>query len=87
MNSHEVVIHEVQRDGMPVVVDLLRERIRQSREAAHTHSHREILALDVARGDVRLVGVSGDGLLRRASANGRAVTLLAFRRVPGSGLV
>ncbi len=28
VDTHEVVIHEVQRDGMPVILDLLRERIR-----------------------------------------------------------
>ena len=45
----EVVIDEVQRDGVRVVLDPFRERIRQPREPAHVHPHGEVLALRVAR--------------------------------------
>jgi hypothetical protein len=37
---------------MGVVLCLLGEGIRQPREPAHVHPHREVLALDVRRADV-----------------------------------
>lgn len=45
MNPAEVVVHEVQGDGVRVVLRLLAESVRQPREAAHRHTHREVLAL------------------------------------------
>ena len=51
MNTTEVVVHEVQRDRVHVILDLLRERVRQTGEAAHSHAHREVLALDVGGRD------------------------------------
>ena len=45
----EVVGHEVKRDGVGVIRDLLAEGVGQAREPAHAHPHREVLALDVAR--------------------------------------
>jgi hypothetical protein len=45
MNFHEVVKHEVQRDGMRVHFDLLAEGIGEPAEAADVHPHREVLSL------------------------------------------
>jgi hypothetical protein len=36
----------VKRDGVSVVFDLFRKCIRQPRETAHVHPHREVLTLD-----------------------------------------
>ena len=60
MNLAEVVIHEVQRDGMRVHFDLLGEGIGQPGKSAHVHPHREVLPLDVAGRDVPFVRVACD---------------------------
>lgn len=49
MNPGEVVMHEVERDGMGLVLDLLAERIGQPRHPAHAHPHREVLPFHKAR--------------------------------------
>jgi len=82
VDAGEVVMHEVERDRVAKVVNFLRESIRQAREPAHAHAHREILALDVARGNMLCVGTAGDSFPCRSSANGRAVAFLCFRLVP-----
>ena len=41
----KVVVHEVQRNGVAVVLQLLAKCVSQSGEAAHSHPHRKILAL------------------------------------------
>ena len=51
---------EVQGDGRRVVLDLLAEGIGQAGEPAHSHPHREVLALDVAGGDVLGIGTPKD---------------------------
>ena len=60
MNLAKVIEHEMQRHGMGVILDLLAKRVRQAREAAHMHSHREVLALNVAGRNMALVGVAGN---------------------------
>ena len=42
MKPGEIVIHHVQRDGMHVIFDLLRESVSQPGEPPHVHSKREI---------------------------------------------
>lgn len=49
MDAAEVVEREVEREGVNVVLKLLRERIRQAREAAILHPNREVGALNVGR--------------------------------------
>lgn len=41
----EVVVDEVQRDGVRVVLRVLAERIRETRKAPNGHTHRQILPL------------------------------------------
>jgi hypothetical protein len=48
MDAAEVVVHEVQRDGGAVVLDLLGEGVGQAGESAHRHAHGQVLAPDVA---------------------------------------
>lgn len=52
VNAAEVVAHEVQRDGLSVVFNLLRERIGQSGHAANLHPRRQVLPVDRAGRDV-----------------------------------
>jgi hypothetical protein len=40
MNPDEVVMHIEQRNLMHVILDLLRDRIRQASKPAHIHTHR-----------------------------------------------
>ena len=49
MHLAEVVVGEVQRNVVCVHFKLLAEGVRQSREAAHVHPHREVLAFNVGR--------------------------------------
>lgn len=60
VNPCKVVVHVKQRNHRHVVLNLLAESIRKSREASHVHSHVEILTLDIARGDMRLIRVTDD---------------------------
>lgn len=60
MKLAEVVIGKVQRDSSFVILELLTEGVRQPRESADVHSHREILALDVGCADAVRVRISAD---------------------------
>lgn len=42
MNLHEVVDHEIEANGVHVVLQLFAERIGQPGKAAHAHPHRQI---------------------------------------------
>jgi hypothetical protein len=64
----KVVVHEVKRNSMAVVFDLLREPVRQTGKTAHAHPHREILTLHKARADMVWVRVSAHGLHVTADA-------------------
>ena len=48
VNPRKVVIHEVERHGVSLILNLLAEGIGQSGHPSHTHPHREILPLDKA---------------------------------------
>ncbi len=48
MDTDEIIIHEVDRYGMGVVLDLLLEGFGQPGEPAHVHPHGQVLALNVA---------------------------------------
>ena len=68
VNAAVVVVHEVQRDGMTVVLQLLGKAVCQPRKPPHPHAHREVLALNVRRADVLWVRVAGDRLHIAADA-------------------
>ena len=52
MNPAEIVVHVVEADRVAVVLQLLREPVREAGEAAHAHPHREVLPLHVGSADV-----------------------------------
>jgi hypothetical protein len=56
MDANEIVMHVKQRERVCLVLDLLTERVRQAREAAHVHPHVQILPFNVARADVFRIG-------------------------------
>lgn len=60
MNLAEVVIHEMERNGMSVILDLLAEGVRQPSEAAHVHPHGQVLALDVTGRDMTGIRIASD---------------------------
>ena len=47
VNTAKVVVNEIQGKHVNVVINLLAEAVCQSGEAAHAHTHCEVLALDV----------------------------------------
>jgi hypothetical protein len=54
----EVVVREVQRDSRFQVEQLLAESVRQARESADCHSHRQVLPLYVRRRDVLRIRIA-----------------------------
>ena len=60
MDADEIVIHHVQRDGVRVVLDLLRESVCQPSKPAHVHAHGEIAALGKRRADMFRVRIAID---------------------------
>lgn len=81
VNPNKVVVHGVNRNGRNVILDFLTEGVRQAREAAHRHPHREILALHIAGRNMCRIGIAGDCFALAAKAFRRAVSLLTFGRI------
>jgi len=79
MDFAEIVVGEVQRNCMRVVFDFLRKSIRQSRESAHVHSHREVLSLNITRGDQRGIRIAANSVQFDADALRGAVTCFIIR--------
>lgn len=73
MDASEIVIHVVNCDRVFVVFDFLREAVCQACKPPHSHPHREILALNIARGNVAEVRVAADYRLASAHADSGAV--------------
>jgi len=48
----EVVMHIVQRNRVPMILQLLAKTVRQPGETPHRHAHREILTLYKRRADM-----------------------------------
>jgi len=61
MYAGEIGPH-VEQHNLHVVIDLLRERVGQTREAAHLHPHGEVLTLHKTRGDVTWIGIADSKL-------------------------
>ena len=62
MDAAKIVISEVQGDGCFQVRQFLAERIRQSREPANRHPHREVVAFHKTIRDVLRVRVASSDL-------------------------
>jgi hypothetical protein len=52
MHTGEVVPHEIEGEGMAVVFELFGESVRQPGKPAEAYPCREVMPLDIARGDV-----------------------------------
>src|SRR5438552_2996331 len=78
MDPAEVIVHEVEREGVLKVLHLLAEGVGQAGKSAHPHSHCQVLPLDVAGRNVFLVRETLDDLEFRADARWWAVTSLCF---------
>ena len=57
MYPAEIVIHVVKRNSVLQILQLFTERVGQSGESAHRHSHRQILALNEAGRNVCIIGI------------------------------
>ncbi len=76
VNPAKVIVHVMQCYRCLQIRNLFREPVGQPRKSPHGHSHREVLALDVARGDMVEVGVAVDYRPARSHADCRAVAHL-----------
>ncbi len=82
VNPAEVVVHVMERNGVLQILDLFGERISQSSKPAHTHSHRQILALCVAGRNVVVVGIAADHCPPRAhTLRGRIASVRLLRDI------
>ncbi len=63
MNAAETVMHVVNRNCGNVVLDFLRERVRQTRKPAHRHTHDGVRALDKTGRDFGWIGTADFGFL------------------------
>lgn len=66
--SGEVVPHVMQRNGVRQVVDLFGKSVRQSRKAAHRHTHSQVLPFHKTSRDVATIGNASDNSLSAAYA-------------------
>lgn len=58
VNPTEVVAPEVQSQSSPQILPLLGEGVRQTREPANPHTHREILPLNMGCANPTRVGIA-----------------------------
>jgi len=59
MDAAEIVIGVIDRNHVAVILELLGERVRESRESPHSHPEIQILSLDVAGRNVIPVNYYG----------------------------
>src|SRR5258708_4003761 len=78
-DTHEIAIHKVKGHGVGMIVDPLRESVREPSKAAHVHPHREVLALDVVGTYVLRIGILAHRLHLTANADRRGVSRLVFK--------
>ena len=60
MPTNKIVVHKMQGDCVAMIFKLLAESVRQSRKPTHAHSHREVLAFDIACGNIPITRIAGD---------------------------
>ena len=69
MNPNEVIIHVMKRKMKSVILNFLTKGIRQPGKPPHPHSHRSIIAFNIAGGNRLKIRFPGD---RRCLAPGTA---------------
>jgi hypothetical protein len=58
VDSTEIIVHIVDRNRVPQVLQLLTESVGQARETAHAHSHREVLPFHITGAHMFRDGIS-----------------------------
>lgn len=76
VDTDKVVSHEVDRQRVDVIFHLLAEGVREAREPAHAHAHRQVLALNKRSRDIFKDGISDQRVFIRTHEIGGAVTTL-----------
>src|SRR4029079_17376329 len=79
VDAAEIVEHEIERNRVNVVVELLAESVREPGEPPHGHAHGEVLALDIRGRNVPVVGIALDRILLRSAALAGAVAARTAR--------
>ena len=79
MNPAEIVMHVMECNGVFQILQLLAESVSQSSEPAHRHSHRQILALNVAGRNMPALRDTANYSLARTYADCRAIAGFRIR--------
>src|SRR5947208_1278838 len=79
-DSAEVVMNKIDRKLMAVVLNFLREGVGEPRHATVEHADVQVLAFDVRRRHVRLVGITEYLTQFRADESARTVLPALFLR-------
>jgi hypothetical protein len=66
-----IVIHEVERNGVAEIRKFFAESVCEPSESTHRHSHREILPLGMAGGNVIPIRLTANLMLLGGKANRR----------------
>jgi hypothetical protein len=74
MDSREIVVHRADCNHSNVILDLLGETVCETSEAAHPHSHCQVVSLNVGRADMLGVRITADDFLVSADALGGTVS-------------
>ena len=84
MHATEIVVGMVDRNHVAVILEFLRERICEPREAANAHPQIQVLPFDITGRDVVVVRSAAQDARARSNASGRAVARI--RTVRGSAV-
>ena len=76
MDAAEVVMHKVESYGVCVILHFFAESVGKPGEAAHRHTHGEVLPLNVGSAHMGRVRVTNDGLHVGADALRRGIAAL-----------
>ena len=82
MNPAKIIVHEMERDGVLQVIDLLRKGVSQPGKPSHAHAHSQILPFNVAGRNELGIGSAVDDVSSSPDASRRTVSRVAFWRVP-----
>ena len=79
MNPAEIVVHVMERHRVLQILKFLGESICQASKSAHRHAHGQILSLNVACGDMVIIGTAADNRLASAYAYSRTTLIIVLR--------
>src|ERR1700676_4305197 len=73
VNATKVIMHVVNRNRSDMILNFFEVRVCQASETSHSHSHREVLALDKTGGNVLRIETARDNHFAASDAFGGTV--------------